>query len=84
MFLINIHGLKRPIKEGVCPYLEDGLCGAREGRALGCRIFFCEGDRAIQEQLYEKYLGKIQELFSMPGNELYYGELLQTLKEARV
>ena len=83
-YLIQKHGLRRPKKEGVCPYLEDGLCIARDGRALGCRVFFCDADKANQEQLYEKYLGRIRDLSSDGRINAYYGEFLSSLKDIQL
>lgn len=43
--------------QGKCPYLQGKLCGAREHRAIGCRIYFC--DKTYEEErnaLYEKFL----------------------------
>jgi hypothetical protein len=42
---------------GTCPYLRGKLCGAREHRALGCRLYFC--DPTYEEQrneIYERFL----------------------------
>ena len=84
LFLINNHGLKRPLGDGVCPYLKEGRCGARVGRALGCRIFFCGADQSRSEGLYEIYLGRIRELALETGPDVYFGELLASLEDARL
>lgn len=54
--------------DGVCPYLRGNLCGAREHRALGCRIYFC--DRTYEEDrnaLYERFLHRIREIEGSHG-----------------
>src|SRR5205085_7412758 len=39
-----------------CPFLEDGRCGAREVRMLGCRTYFCQpGWEPYATELYERY-----------------------------
>jgi hypothetical protein len=65
---------------GVCPYLRDGRCGAREGRMLGCRIFFC--DPAYKEAmgpLYESYHRRLKDLHRRHGLPYSYGEFLKKL-----
>jgi Fe-S-cluster containining protein len=80
-YLITHHGLRRPVQDGVCPYLEGTRCAARLGRSLGCRVFACRADKAQTEDLYERYFIKIRELAKKNGMTLTYGELLQTLRE---
>ena len=49
----------------VCPFLEDGSCGVREARALGCRVFFCQAkglDKERMEEMYEAFHKRIIEL----------------------
>lgn len=53
---------------GTCPYLKGSLCGVREHRALGCRIYFC--DTTYEEQrnaLYEKFLARVREIEARHG-----------------
>lgn len=81
-YLIACHGIRRPVREGVCPYLEDERCAARLGRALGCRVFFCRVEKTEIEDLYERTFFKIRELAKKSGITVTYGELLQSLREA--
>jgi len=81
-YLLRASGARVPTASGVCPYLEDGRCAAREGRALSCRIFHCDLDRAIQHRLHEKYLERLRGVAAGRGIELGYGELLASLAEA--
>ena len=39
----------RPADAAQCPWLERGLCGNREGRALACRTYFCSDEAAAAE-----------------------------------
>jgi Fe-S-cluster containining protein len=83
-YLIDCHGLRRPVREGICPYLEDARCVARLGRTLGCRVFNCRADKTKTEDLYDHYFLKIRELAKKHGLTLTYGELLEALGEITV
>ena len=36
-------------EDGACPWLKDGLCANRDGRALACRTYFCSDETAAAE-----------------------------------
>ena len=58
---------------GTCPYLKGSLCGVREHRALGCRIYFCDTTYEDQRNaLYEKYLARVREIEARFGIEPGY------------
>jgi Fe-S-cluster containining protein len=62
---------------GACPFLnEEGRCGARERRGLGCRIFFCDafGEEARCE-LYERCLRQIRDIEKKYGVPPMYAPL---------
>jgi hypothetical protein len=64
----------------LCPYLKDGLCGVRDHRMLGCRIYFCDAGYAdAMGPLYEKYHARIKELHQRHGLAYDYGELLAAI-----
>ncbi len=66
---------------GVCPYLREGRCGAREHRMLGCRIFFCDpGYKDAMGPLYERFHREVKEIHRRHGIEYRYGELLSQLR----
>ena len=58
-----------PMRTGVCPYMKNNKCTAREFRFASCRIFFCKADEEFQEQLatgvgvslatFQEYLDKV-------------------------
>lgn len=50
-----------PEKEGRCPFHVEGKCTNREGRALGCRSFYCD-KRTTEalEELHERYLKRLR------------------------
>jgi len=67
---------------GVCPYLKDGLCGVRDHRMLGCRIYFCDaGYAGAMAPLYEKYHARIKELHLRHGLPYEYSEFLSTIAQ---
>ncbi len=58
---------------GICPYLLGTRCGARDHRALGCRIYYC--DTTYEEQrneVYERFLKAIREIEARHGMEHTY------------
>jgi Fe-S-cluster containining protein len=83
-YLIACHGFRRPVEDGVCPYLEQEQCGARLGRALGCRVFFCQAEKTQIEDLYQRTFFKIRELAAKNGITVIYEELLKALGEVVV
>jgi Fe-S-cluster containining protein len=66
---------------GTCPYLlKDGLCGVRDHRMLGCRIYFCDPAYAsAMGPLYEKYHARIKELHRRHGLPYEYAEFQAAL-----
>jgi Fe-S-cluster containining protein len=82
-YLVEREGLPagaNPGSDGVCPYLKDGLCGVRDHRMLGCRIYFCDaGYAGAMGPLYEKYHARIKELHRRHGLPYEYGEFLGAL-----
>jgi Fe-S-cluster containining protein len=80
-YLIEREGLPAaPSGGGACPYLKDGLCGVRDSRMLGCRIYFCDPNYAsAMGPLYEKYHARIKDLHRRHGLAYQYGEFLTAL-----
>ena len=80
-YLVEREGLPAEgASEGVCPYLKDGLCGVRDHRMLGCRIYFCDpGYADAMGPLYEKYHARIKELHRRHGLPYEYGEFLAAI-----
>ena len=81
-YLVEREGLPAGAGEaGTCPYLRDGLCGVRDHRMLGCRIYFCDaGYAGAMGPLYEKYHARIKELHRRHDVPYEYAELLSALK----
>ena len=80
-YLVDREGLPAgPRPEGVCPYLKEGLCGVRDHRMLGCRIYFCDPSYAqAMGPLYEKYHRKVKEVHRSHGLPYEYAEFLKAL-----
>ncbi len=80
-YLLDHEGPPEALRDGTCPYLEDGLCGVRDHRMLGCRIYFC--DPAYESRmgpLYEKYHARIKELHVRHGIPYRYSEFLGEIR----
>ncbi|HXG62682.1 MAG TPA: hypothetical protein VNO22_15035 [Planctomycetota bacterium] len=72
-----------PRPEGVCPFLQGGLCGVRPYRMLGCRIFFCDAGYApAMGPLYERYHARIRDLHRRHGVPYRYFEFLSAARAA--
>ena len=64
-----------------CPWQVNGLCTAREGRPLGCRIYFCdESSSAWQANAYEGFHRELKRLHEMLGIGYSYSEWRQALR----
>jgi Fe-S-cluster containining protein len=82
-YLLERHALPESIPDGACPYQADGLCGVRDRRMLGCRIFFCDpAYKAAMGPLYEKYHARIKAIHLRHEIAYRYDEVLKTLREA--
>ena len=74
-------GGERPARaDGACPWLEEGLCANREGRALACRTYFCS-DEAGAAEVTERWHGEIRRLHEETGLAYEYGPLESFLPE---
>ncbi|MDR3077499.1 MAG: YkgJ family cysteine cluster protein [Planctomycetota bacterium] len=60
-----------------CPFQKEGRCLAREGRALGCRLFFCSG---LDDGLSEHWHQRLKHLHRDLGLEWDYAPLLPLRK----
>jgi len=63
--MVRLGGTPASRPDGACPWLAEGLCANREGRALACRTYFCSDENEAGEvterghqrirALHEKY-----------------------------
>ncbi len=66
--------------EQSCPFQQNGLCTTREGRPLGCRVFFCESaDEGWQSELTEWALARLREMHERFDVPYVYSEWLTAL-----
>jgi len=66
--------------EQSCPYQQNGLCTTREGRPIGCRVFFCESaDEGWQSELTEWALARLREMHKRFDVPYVYSEWLTAL-----
>jgi hypothetical protein len=57
-----------PEAPGRCPYHRGGLCNARAGRPLGCRVYFCDPRFAARmPEIYERAYAKVLAIASAAG-----------------
>ena len=71
------------LDEAGCPYQVNSLCVAREGRPLGCRIYYCDPRYAgVGEALSERYIAQLKQLHESTGLPWDYRPLHHFLKEA--
>lgn len=64
-----------PFDDDNCGYQEGATCGARQGRVLGCRVYFCEADSKAINALYERALAEIKDITSRAGLDWTYAAL---------
>lgn len=63
--------------DGTCPFLRGNLCGARDHRMLGCRIYYCDPAHSPEMgPLYERYHARIRDLHRRCGVPYRYFEFL--------
>jgi len=76
--------LKRPpAADGACVFQEGGLCGIRDIRPMGCRVFFCQqGTEDWQRELYERHLGDLRALHDAHDVPYRYLEWRSALEAA--
>jgi hypothetical protein len=79
-FKINVKDLK-PMPIGVCPYMQDNKCTAREFRFAGCRIFFCKADKEFQNKLSERAIKYFKQICDNEQLPYRYVDLATALND---
>jgi hypothetical protein len=77
-----IRNVSRAKPASLCPHQDQARCLARPGRALGCRLFFC--DPSANEwfsDAYESFHRQIKLLHAAHGLPYVYAELAAALAE---
>lgn len=75
-------GRPEPGDGSVCPWLRNGLCSNRDGRALACRTYFCS-DEAGAAEVTERYHREIRGYHDEAGVAYEYAPLRRHLEEPR-
>ncbi len=70
------------VEAGLCPYQRESRCVARDGRALGCRLFFCDPAAADWFcETYEALHEQIKHIHAAADLPYVYVELTAALAE---
>ncbi len=72
--MVRHGGLPPDREDGACPWLVEGLCANREGRALACRSYFCS-DEAEAGEVTEAGHARIREVHERYGVPYVYRSL---------
>ncbi|MSR47948.1 MAG: hypothetical protein EXS13_12955 [Planctomycetes bacterium] len=75
-----------PLRAGgdpeLCPWWEGGLCTAREGRPLGCRVYFCDATKsAALDLLSQRYHDRLKRLHEATGATYHYSPFVRRVRE---
>jgi len=81
--LLDAAGQGTGASDGTCPFQSEGRCTARDGRALGCRIFHCRLDPSAMERLHETFMERLRELHARHDLDMTWGEFLSSLSALR-
>ena len=64
-----------------CPHFRSGLCGLREGRPLGCRVYFCDPEYADKmQQVSERYHRRVVQIHERHGLSYRYGRFVDAIR----
>lgn len=67
---------------GLCPWHVDGLCTLRDGRPLGCRLYFCDPNWAdTMPRVYERAHAEILALHERHGVSYAYAEFVHAVRD---
>ncbi len=71
----TMEGIAAARERGGCPFQVGNLCGAREVRPVGCRVYFCDRSAQVwQRELSEAALRDVRALHEAERLEYRYGE----------
>lgn len=70
------------LERGLCPYQIQNKCTNREGRSIGCRVFFCKADGNFMQEKSNEALDEVKALSQKYLLEWIYGELVVMLTAA--
>jgi hypothetical protein len=76
----------RPLDRGeTCPWQDhQGRCTAREGRPLGCRVYFCDASyRESGQELSERFIRRLKQVTEIHGLSWNYAAFHRHLEAER-
>jgi Fe-S-cluster containining protein len=75
-------GVPGGVSAGTCAWYRDGLCRNREGRPLGCRLYFCDPtwEGAMSEH-YERFHAELRALHERHGADYRYRLFVEAVAE---
>lgn len=79
---VRHHGARAVADMDICPWQEGAACAAREGRPLGCRVFFCDAsgpDAERQERVSAEAHMRLKVLHETHGIPYRYGPFLRQI-----
>jgi hypothetical protein len=66
---------------GLCPWHVEGICRNREGRPLGCRVYFCDPAYADEMPLmYERFHAELRALHEQHGEDYRYAPFVDAVR----
>jgi Fe-S-cluster containining protein len=77
------HGAADPpaAKPGACPFFRKGTCHLRDGRPLGCRVYFCDPAYADRmQEIGERYHRRIVDLHGRHGLPYRYRKFVESIR----
>ncbi len=67
-----------------CPFFVRGRCDLREGRPLGCRVYFCDPAYADKmHELSERYHRRVVAIHERHGIGYRYGRFIDRIRDPR-
>lgn len=71
-----------PAPSGQCPWYVEGTCRNREGRPLGCRLYFCDPAWApAMPQVYERFHEELKALHEAAGVPYGYHRFVDAVRD---
>ncbi len=66
----------------LCPWWKEGLCTARDGRPLGCRVYFCDTTKAVElDELSARFHARLKQLHDESGTPYHYAPFIRRVRE---
>ncbi|MDG2150074.1 MAG: hypothetical protein P8N09_11185 [Planctomycetota bacterium] len=67
---------------GLCPWHVEGTCRLRDGRPLGCRLYFCDPAWTdLMPQVYERFHAELKALHVEAGLSYSYRRFVEAVRD---